>query len=269
MSTPVININFNDLKYNLYDILGLETNASNIQIKKNFKKLIVLLHPDKNPDSNDEILNHVVLGNQILSNEQTRKDYDLFLKNKTSNNTFTDLKADFNNQIKDIEACFPKKDDAKNTFNSKINELNKLHGFNEHDSTNVLGQYENIKKKRNTQIVIPQEKITSNTDFNSKFEIKKEASVLDEHIVCENNSLSAYQPNDTLVSINDYSRLYVEDSVSTGSFTSLDMAFKLQKINTNFQNNTIEQKMKDYKTQTNHFSNRNPEDFSKKNFSEW
>jgi molecular chaperone DnaJ len=55
--SSAITINFDDLKYNLYDILGLTKDASENRIKKTFRKLVIELHPDKNKDANDELYN--------------------------------------------------------------------------------------------------------------------------------------------------------------------------------------------------------------------
>ena len=230
--SSAITINFDDLKYNLYDILGLTKDASENRIKKTFRKLVIELHPDKNKDANDELYNHVIIANQVLTSKNLRNDYDNFLDETKKKDSFLDLKNNFDSQIKEIEKLFPEKEEAKNLFSNKIKELNNKHGFSANDdSGNILNKYENIKKKRD-QISIPQEKIANTKDFNNKFENKKESGVFAEQIVVANpnSNLGTYQPNDGLASIGDYSNLYSEDTISTGAYTSLDMAFKIQKI---------------------------------------
>ena len=48
MSKPLVSVNFNELKINLYDVLGISKDANEAKIKKNFKKYVIELHPDKN-----------------------------------------------------------------------------------------------------------------------------------------------------------------------------------------------------------------------------
>lgn len=61
--------------YKLYDILGIDKNASNDEIKKKYKKLAVHNHPDKGGDQIkfQEITNAY----EILSDENKRKQYDI------------------------------------------------------------------------------------------------------------------------------------------------------------------------------------------------
>ena len=266
MSKQLLSVNFDELKFNLYDILALNHDATDNIIKKNFKKLVLELHPDKNKDSNDDIYNHVILANQVLTNKILRSDYDNFLNNKKIDHT--ELKNNFNSTNKDIDKFFPVKDDATKSFSSNIDILNKKHGFdNNLNNKNIMTQYEQFKKNRNTQVTIQQEKIINTVDFNNKFETRKEDGY--NNLMTTNNNLNAYQSNDMLTSINDYSKLYSEDSVSTGVYTSLDMAFKLQKININEENINLKDKISDYKNQTLLFNNRKPNDFSNTKFHEW
>jgi curved DNA-binding protein CbpA len=272
MSNPIVSINFTDLKYDLYQILGLSKEASDNRIKKTFRKLVLELHPDKNKDANEELYNHVIIANQVLTNTQLRKDYDAFLDESSKKDSFLDLKKNFDSQIKEVEKFFPVKEEAKGLFTNKIDELNKKHGFNtEHDSKDIMSQYNSVKTNRKSQINIPQERISNTKDFNAKFENKKESGVFGEQLIVANanNNLGTYQPNDGLATIGDYSNLYAEDTVSTGAYTSLDMAFKIQKINTQVKEKTLDERMKEYKSQTTQFTNRNPNDFSSRSFNDW
>jgi len=272
MSNTIVSINFADLKYDLYEILGLSREASDNRIKKTFRKLVLELHPDKNKDANEELYNHVIIANQVLTNTQLRKDYDAFLNESSKKDSFLDLKNNFDSQIKEMDKFFPVKEEAKGLFTNKIDELNKKHGFNtENDSKDIMNQYNKIKSNRKSQISIPQEKISNTKDFNAKFENKKESGIFGEQIVVANpnNNLGTYQSNDGLATIGDYSNLYAEDTISTGAYTSLDMAFKIQKINTTGKEKTLDERMKEYKSQTTQFSNRNPNDFSSRSFNDW
>jgi DnaJ-class molecular chaperone len=48
MSKPLVSVNFQNLKYNLYEVLGIDSKASETKIKKAFRNLILNFHPDKN-----------------------------------------------------------------------------------------------------------------------------------------------------------------------------------------------------------------------------
>jgi curved DNA-binding protein CbpA len=272
MSKPLVTINFNELKFNLYEVLGLTNEASENRIKKSFKKLVIELHPDKNPDSNEEIFNHIVIANQVLGNSILRKDYDNYIKEKDIKILHTDLKKDFDTVIKDVEKMFPVKEDATKQFKSKIEELNNKHGVNNNlNSKNVINQYDQLKKMRDSQVNIPQEKISNTNDFNQKFESRKDIGTFNSQIipVNPNSTLGTYQPNDALVGIGDYSKLYLEDNVSTGSYTSLNMAFKIQKIDSNISEKSLKERMEEYKNQTNQYNTRKQGDFSSKKFDDW
>jgi curved DNA-binding protein CbpA len=272
MSKPLISVNFNDLTINLYDVLGVAKDATEAKIKKNFKKYVIELHPDKNPDSNDDIYNHVILANQVLSNSLLRKEYDNFLEEQDKKTQHFDLKQNFETVSKDLETLFPVKEEATGTFKSKINELNQKHGYNELlNNESIVNQYQKMKKNRDSQVTIQQEKISGNTDFNKKFESRVETGAFENQIIAvqKTSGLGTYQPNSGLATLSDYSKLYAEDSISTGSFTSLDVAFKIQKLEPETKEKTMKEKMEEYKNQSNLFSTRKPSDFSNKNFIDW
>ena len=212
------------------------------------------------------------IANQVLGNSILRKDYDNYLEEKDKKTAHCDLKTNFESAIKDVEKFFPVKEEANKTFKTKIEELNKKHGANDDlNSKSVMSQYEQLKKMRDSQVSIPQEKISNRDDFNSKFESRKDTGIFDGQLipVNPNSGLGTYQHNDALVGIGDYSKLYAEDSVSTGSYTSLDMAFKIQKIDTNVSEKSAKERMEEYKNQTNMYNNRKPAEFSSKKFDDW
>ena len=72
-------IDFNTLKYNLYEILNIDQDASESKIKKAFRHLILNFHPDKNSEAESDIYYHIVTANQILTNKENRKNYDSFI----------------------------------------------------------------------------------------------------------------------------------------------------------------------------------------------
>jgi curved DNA-binding protein CbpA len=70
-----------------YDILQLDKNASQNEIKKSFRKLALKHHPDKNKSSEShQIFMKIVEAYEVLSDLNSRKKYDLTLQ---INNSYT------------------------------------------------------------------------------------------------------------------------------------------------------------------------------------
>ena len=65
-----------------YDILGLDQNAGNEEIKRSFRRLSLHYHPDRNPSNQNAHAIFIVINNayQILINAQARDEYDAYLR---------------------------------------------------------------------------------------------------------------------------------------------------------------------------------------------
>jgi len=64
---------------NYYKILGVPRNADSKEIKKAYKKLAILYHPDKNMDNQEEAqkkFQEVAEANEVLSDDELRGKYD-------------------------------------------------------------------------------------------------------------------------------------------------------------------------------------------------
>lgn len=88
MNNPVLTM---EEKNNLYELLEIEQNSSNDEIKKAWKKLALKYHPDKNNNKSSEKFLKIKHAYDILSNEELRKEYD---KKISFNNMFN---TNFNN----------------------------------------------------------------------------------------------------------------------------------------------------------------------------
>lgn len=267
-----IEIDFNSLKYNLYEILNVPSNVDEVKIKKSFMKLIKNFHPDKNSELEEEIYYHIILSNQILLNKESRKKYDEFLKGRSD--TFNELKDSFNKNIKEIEHFFPDKDSSLVMFTSKIDELNKKHGFTiDTNSASVMERFEKAKQKRNdNEIKIDKEEIKDGKEFNSKFETNKVDGKFKEQIieyVGSPSELSNYVTGEQYTSLTDMDKLYLEDSIQSTKYSSLDRAFNLHPIVSVDTAISLDEKMKEYQSQSDYIKNMKPTDFSNKNFNEW
>jgi molecular chaperone DnaJ len=67
-------------KRDYYDVLGVQKNASNDEIKKSYRKLAIQYHPDRNPGDKaaEEKFKEAAEAYEVLSNDQKRQAYDQF-----------------------------------------------------------------------------------------------------------------------------------------------------------------------------------------------
>ncbi|AFU69336.1 chaperone protein DnaJ [Psychroflexus torquis ATCC 700755] len=68
------------MKEDYYDILGLSKGASQIEIKKAYRKMAIKFHPDKNPDNSEAEakFKKAAEAYEVLGNEEKRQKYDQF-----------------------------------------------------------------------------------------------------------------------------------------------------------------------------------------------
>ena len=69
----------NDLP-NYYEILGVETNASPEEIKKNFRELAKKTHPDKTKQDSEEEMMKINKAYEVLSDKTSKEKYDKYFK---------------------------------------------------------------------------------------------------------------------------------------------------------------------------------------------
>lgn len=87
-----------------YDILGVEQNASEEEIKKSYRKLARKWHPDKNPNADKEVFKKITEAYETLIDPDKRTEYDKKLSNhiEIDSNLEVDSSLFENDEIPDI-----------------------------------------------------------------------------------------------------------------------------------------------------------------------
>jgi DnaJ family protein A protein 5 len=201
------NINIEDIikdDVNLYEVLNINIDASDIEIKKQYKKLILKYHPDKNHSvtnndtdtiTNTDIYELITLAYNVLSNKELKKLYNELRLIKWD---FTKLKT---------ESQIAKPNYEKKNFNHLNEEYNKLHGHDSNEKILNIKEFntklEELIKERKKEII--KLKKINKKEFKKEFEkIKRSEDDID---IC--NDLIPYNLElVTLNSIDNISKLY-------------------------------------------------------------
>ena len=69
----------NDLP-NYYEILGVKTDSTPEEIKRNFRELAKKTHPDKTKDDSEQEMIQINKAYEILSDKESREKYDKYMK---------------------------------------------------------------------------------------------------------------------------------------------------------------------------------------------
>ena len=100
---------------NLYNVLELNDNASQEEIKKSYRRLSLLFHPDRNNNSPESTVRFQKISSayETLSDEEKRKNYDIQLKGTFQSTNFQNF---FNQPNKEFDAT-----DILNFFSRALN----------------------------------------------------------------------------------------------------------------------------------------------------
>ncbi len=244
------NIEFNKLEFNLYELLNLEIDSSIDEIKKKFKKLIKMFHPDKITDAEEKIYYNLTIANHILTNPESRKKYDTWLLN--SHKSHSSLKDSFKSEETKIREYFPQsKEEAQIEFGKNFELLGQRHG-NINDDSRPLQTIYKDKEKERKNVSITKEDFNNMDEFNKKFTERKQKGIYTTQIVKRNNDIQPYSFKTTAgnkyAQLKDFDKVYIND-------TQYKYAFELIASDDNSNNKTMEQRMNDYNKESNNLKN--------------
>lgn len=239
MSKHLIEINFDQLVYNLYDLLGVKKNASERKIKKAYRSLIIKFHPDKKESNSiidsDEIYNHLTLANQVLTNEQLRKKYDDWLSSFEVEQSHDDLKSNFKKEKADVSNIL--NNPKSLSFGELTDEMNTKHGFSSFEELDSEKMNEKMKEIKNdmfngTDNKICQEDFKSTDEFNRSFSSRKDDGTLERQLMKIDEKMDVMEINqsdvgDNFLSISNYNLLYSNKGANSEKYASVEQGFSL------------------------------------------
>jgi len=233
------NINIEDIikdDVNLYEVLNINIDATDIEIKKQYKKLILKYHPDKinsnskiDSVSDTDVYELITIAYNVLSNKELKK---LYNELRLIRWDFTKLRT---------ESQIAKPNYEKKNFNHLNEEYNKLHG---HDSNEKILNIKDFNTKLEELIEERKKEITKFKKINKK-EFKKEFEKIkrsEDEINISNDLIPYNLELVVLNSIDNISKLYDTDK------TGINARFLLNNLPKYKENNlSYEEQMNNYK----------------------
>jgi curved DNA-binding protein CbpA len=236
---------------NLYDVLGVDKNASRQLIKEAYGKLVKIYHPDKGGDA--EIFELITNAFNILSNQNSRSEYDDLTKlTKQSSSDFSALKraADDFFKIQNLteEEYNEQKQNAKSNFLKENENMDRKHNFNPKDA-NFLDKEIANKRMRDLEMMREQDeielthdKLFDGVDFNlAKFNAVFDAMhKRNDELVPHTGNPSAFNDATDLnfSSYNNYDTLY-DETEYIGDNTNASINLNNKKSNKKITKNDI------------------------------
>jgi curved DNA-binding protein CbpA len=214
---------FNELEFNLYELLNLPTTCSLEDIKKQFRRLIKKFHPDKISEIEEKLYYNITIANHILTNKESRDRYDAWLAH--SNRNHTNLKSDFKEELKNVNQYFPKTPkEAQIDFEKKTEYLKQRHGDFTEDKRNISIIYKDKEQARKNIQQMVQENFSTMKEFNQKFTERKVNGVYSNQIIKKEQNIIPYEfSGNNYTELKDFENIYIKD-------TQLNYAFSLINI---------------------------------------
>ena len=260
MSNSLKNINFDDLEFNLYELLNVKNNADKRKIKKSYKKLIIQFHPDKCSELEENIFYNITLAYQILKDDDMRNKYDKWLIKPINEKSQIELKNNFLKESHNMKSYFPNlPQEARINYNNQVKNLEKKHGIIENDNIPLKKKYNDKIYNRTTMKNVRKENFRSKNQFNDKF-IKRKKDKFTNVIKNKKKEIICYdmtQISKQYATVKDYDKLYSNESVQNDQFSSLDNAYMMHPEIFYDKSVSKKKKLKKYKKQTKELKNLN------------
>ena len=120
-------------KVTYYEVLGVEEDASILDIKKQFRQCAIDFHPDNKKTGDATLFALVARAYECLSDPEKRSDYDkmLFIEKKTQKSTYFNQKKAFDDFInaQDNEKDERRQEAARNKFDLDFIDIDSKRGF--------------------------------------------------------------------------------------------------------------------------------------------
>lgn len=260
MSNSLKNINFDDLEFNLYELLNVKNNADKTKIKKSYKKLIIQFHPDKCTELEENIFYNITLAYQILKDDKMRNKYDKWLEKPMNEKNQIELKKNFLKESNNMKSYFPNlPQEAIINYNNQVKKFEKKHGILDNYNIPLKQKYNDKMYDRNKMKNLKKENFRSKNQFNNKF-IKRKKDKFTNIIKSDKKDIICYdmtQISKQYATVKDYDKLYSNDSIQNDQFSSLDNAYMMHPEIYYDKSQSKNKKIKKYKKQTKELKNLN------------
>ncbi len=204
------NIEFNNLEFNLYELLNVSIDSTSDEIKKQFRRIVKMFHPDKITDVEEKIYYNITLANHILSNPETRIKYDKWLLE--SHKSHSTLKDHFKHEQEIIKKSLPQtQEEAQIEFQKNFELLGKRHGEFTEDKRNLQSIYKDKEKER-MAVKIEKEDFSDMDQFNLTFRERKKNGTYSTTLVKRETEIQPFNFGSTNYSeLKNTDNIYVKD----------------------------------------------------------
>ena len=218
-------ISFNQLEFNLYELMNLPIECTTEDVKKQFRKLIKKFHPDKISSIEESLYYNITIAHHILSNQSSKDKYNNWLLK--SNMNHSSLKKNFKDDSTEIQKLFPKdKKEAHIEFMKASEMLRQRHGTLNEDNRNFSSLYKDKESNRKRIPEIVKETFNDMKDFNKKFQERKTNGIYCDKLVKRDTTITPFNfGSNKFTELKDINNVYLKDS-------TLDYAFSLLHVDT-------------------------------------